>query len=68
MHRAYHLGRVPTISHKARVAADWAMALFFGREMVSLGQVQHPRREWEWAARGAEQPVDPSGTGHSWVR
>ena len=68
MHRAYHLSRMPTVGHKARVAADWAMALFFGREVVSLGQVQHPRREWEWAARGAEEPVDPSGTGRSWVR
>lgn len=50
MHRGYHLSRVPTLGHKARVAADWAMALLFGREAVSLGQVEHPRREWEFAA------------------
>jgi len=50
MHRGYHLSRVPTLSHKARVCADWAMALLFGREVVSLGQVEHPRREWESAA------------------
>jgi NADH dehydrogenase len=49
MHRSYHLSRVPTLSHKARVAADWALAFFFGREAVSLGQVEYPRREWEAA-------------------
>lgn len=37
MHRGYHLSRVPTLGHKARVAADWTMALLFGREVVSLG-------------------------------
>jgi NADH dehydrogenase FAD-containing subunit len=49
MHRGYHLSQVPTLSHKARVAADWAMALLFGREVVSLGQVEHPRWEWQGA-------------------
>jgi len=50
MHRGYHLSRVPTLGHKARVAADWTTALLFGREVVSLGQVEHPRQEWESAA------------------
>ena len=49
MHRSYHLSRVPTLGHKGRVAADWALALLFGREPISLGQVEHPRREWESA-------------------
>src|SRR5215203_5175193 len=40
MHRGYHLGQIPTLGHKARVAADWAMAHIFGREAVSLGQVE----------------------------
>ena len=50
MHRGYHLSRVPTLGHKTRVAADCTMALLFGREVVSLGQVEHPRWEWESAA------------------
>jgi NADH dehydrogenase len=62
MHRGYHLSRVPTLGHKARVAADWALALLFGREVVSLGQVEHPRREWEDAAL-AETPGAVSRSG-----
>lgn len=64
MHRRYHLSRVPTLSHKARVAADWAMALLFGREAVSLGQVQHPRREWESAALVQASGPRPVQTPH----
>lgn len=59
MHRGYHLSRVPTLSHKARVAADWALALLFGREAVSLGQVEHPRREWEFAMLAQVSGVRP---------
>jgi len=51
MHRTYHLSRVPTTNRKARVAADWTLALFFRREVVSLGSFQDPRREFELAAR-----------------
>ncbi len=43
MHRTYHLSRVPTLNRKVRVAADWTLALFFRRELVSLGQLQNPR-------------------------
>jgi NADH:ubiquinone reductase (H+-translocating) len=54
LHRAYHLSRVPTLDHKVRVLAGWTLALFLRREVVSLGQLQHPRREWESAARQAQ--------------
>ena len=41
--------------------ADWTLALFFPREVVSLGQLQQPRREFELAAlpdpRAAETPL-----------
>ena len=37
MHRTYHLSRVPTLNRKIRVVADWTLALFFKREIVSLG-------------------------------
>jgi NADH dehydrogenase len=50
MHRTYHLSRVPTLNRKVRVLADWTLAIFFPREVVSLGQLHQPRREFELAA------------------
>jgi NADH:ubiquinone reductase (H+-translocating) len=51
MHRTYHVSRMPTFNRKVRVLADWTGALLFRREIVSLGQVQTPRTEFEQAAR-----------------
>ncbi|HEX3811429.1 MAG TPA: NAD(P)/FAD-dependent oxidoreductase [Mycobacteriales bacterium] len=51
MHRTYHVSRVPTLNRKVRVIADWTLALFFRREAVSLGEIQHPRSAFESAAR-----------------
>ena len=42
--------RMPTLNRKVRVLADWTLAIFFPREVVSLGQLQQPRREFELAA------------------
>jgi NADH dehydrogenase len=55
MHRTYHMTRMPTTNRKVRVVADWTLALFFHREVVSLGSFANPRGEWEQAtaARGA---------------
>ena len=50
MHRTYHVSRMPTLNRKVRVVADWTAALLFSREVVSLGQVQSPRSEFEEAA------------------
>jgi NADH dehydrogenase len=50
MHRTYHLSRMPTFNRKVRVLADWTGALIFRREIVSLGQLQQPRSEFEQAA------------------
>ena len=50
MHRTYHVSRVPTFNRKARVVADWTMASLFRREVISLGQLQDPRREFVFAA------------------
>jgi NADH dehydrogenase FAD-containing subunit len=49
MHRSYHLSRVPTFNRKVRVVLDWTLALFFPREIVSLGALQRPREEFELA-------------------
>ncbi len=52
IHRSYHLSRVPTFNRKVRVLADWTAALFFPREVVSLGQLQTPRYDFERASAG----------------
>ncbi|MGE5762900.1 MAG: NAD(P)/FAD-dependent oxidoreductase [Mycobacterium leprae] len=59
MHRTYHLSRVPTLNRKARVVADWTLALFFKREIVSLGSLHDPREEFELATHptAALQPA-----------
>ncbi len=50
MHRSYHVSRVPTFNRKARVIADWTLASVFRREVIALGQLQDPRREFVTAA------------------
>jgi NADH dehydrogenase len=52
MHRTYHVARLPTANRKLRVLADWTLALFFRREIVSLGSFADPRRDFERAASG----------------
>jgi len=52
MHRTYHVSRVPTWNRKARVVADWTLALLFKREVVSLGSLTRPREEFAEIARG----------------
>src|SRR4051795_5709481 len=53
MHRTYHMTRMPTFNRKVRVVADWTLALFFRREIVSLGAFADPRRDFE-----SSMPVD----------
>jgi NADH dehydrogenase len=56
MHRTYHVSRMPTLNRKVRVVADWTAALLFRREVVSLGQLQSPRYEFEQAAGERKLP------------
>ena len=56
MHRTYHVSRMPTFNRKVRVIADWTEALLFRREVVSLGQLQSPRYEFEQASGQRELP------------
>lgn len=51
MHRTYHVSRMPTFNRKFRIVLDWTLALFFRREVVSLGSLQRPRDEFSDAAR-----------------
>ncbi len=72
MHRTYHLSRVPTFNRKVRVLIDWTLALFFRREITSLGALSHPREEFEFAARPEsripERAEHPSPDGRPGVR
>ena len=52
MHRTYHMSRVPTLNRKIRVIVDWSLALFFKREIVSLGEMAQPHDEFTRAAGG----------------
>jgi len=47
MHRTYHMSQVPTLNRKVRVVADWTLALFFRREVISLGTLHTPRAAFE---------------------
>jgi NADH dehydrogenase len=35
--RSYHLMAMPTLARKSRIAMDWFVALFFPRDITSLG-------------------------------
>ncbi len=50
MHRTYHMSRMPTLNKKVRVVLDWTLALFFRRDVVSLGSLQRPRDDFRRAA------------------
>ncbi len=56
MHRAYHLGKLPTAGRKAHVLAEWTLAGLFKREVVALGSLEHPRAEFELATRSGRGP------------
>src|SRR5690606_9121879 len=49
-HRTYHLLVIPTFNRKARVALDWTAAVFFRRDLVSMGRLHEPRRAFQEAA------------------
>ncbi|CAM5602721.1 MULTISPECIES: NAD(P)/FAD-dependent oxidoreductase [Streptomyces] len=60
MHRGYHVLAVPSWERKVRVFAVWATAAFYGRDIVSLVSVQHPRDAFvsRGAPRRSEEPTD----------
>ncbi|MFH8442975.1 NAD(P)/FAD-dependent oxidoreductase [Streptomyces sp. NPDC018026] len=60
MHRGYHVLAVPTWERKVRVLTVWLTAALFGRDLVSLAAVQHPRDAFVTGGEGArsEHAVD----------
>ena len=63
MHRTYHLTRMPTLNRKARIIVDWTLAMFFSREIVSIGALADPRREFEYAAAARARGRPPRRPG-----
>jgi NADH dehydrogenase len=61
LHRTYHLFWVPTVNRKARVLMDWTLALFFRREVVSLGAFADPKADFRAAASEHSAPVRAAG-------
>ncbi len=49
MHRTYHMTRMPTFNKKVRVVLDWTLALFFRRDVVSMGSMQRSDDDFERA-------------------
>lgn len=55
--RSFYLSKMPGISHKARVMADWTLGLFFSREYVQLG-VHGKHRAEPQTEKPREAPAD----------
>ena len=53
MHRTYHVSRMPTWNRRIRILFDWTGALFLGREVVALGQINSPREEFDRVTEAA---------------
>ena len=51
-HRSYHLYAMPTLTRKAKIAADWTVALLFPRDLAQLGSLEHPLEPFRRAAGG----------------
>jgi len=51
MHRAYHVSRMPTFNRKVRIGLDWVVAALFRREVISLGQINDPKADFDRASR-----------------
>jgi NADH:ubiquinone reductase (H+-translocating) len=52
-HRVYHLYWVPTVGNKARVLADWTLALLFRRQTAQITSLEHPADDFRDAIRAA---------------
>jgi NADH dehydrogenase len=60
MHRTYHMLRIPSNNRKIRVVADWTLALFLKREVVSLGELHEPRDPFTDAAQPFTEAPEPT--------
>ncbi|WP_217551823.1 NAD(P)/FAD-dependent oxidoreductase [Streptomyces sp. GbtcB6] len=63
MHRGYHVLAVPSWERKVRVLAVWLTAALWGRDLVSLASVQHPRDAFVTNA-GPNRPRESRASEH----
>ncbi|MET9875749.1 NAD(P)/FAD-dependent oxidoreductase [Actinacidiphila glaucinigra] len=66
MHRGYHVLAVPTWERKVRVLTVWLTAALFGRDLVSLASVQHPRDAFVTSA-APRRPAERQAGDHAAV-
>jgi NADH dehydrogenase len=59
MHRTYHVSRMPTWNRRIRIVFDWTGALFMGREVVALGQINDPKADFSRVAGSPKPPAPP---------
>ena len=62
MHRTYHVTAMPTLERRVRIIADWTTALFFRRELTSLGSLQSPREAFVAASTEKKLPDEGPDT------
>lgn len=55
LHRAYHLATMPTMHRKTRIAFDWLLSLPFRRQVVAMGELHEPHRDFSYAAGDRER-------------
>ncbi|GAA1430926.1 FAD-dependent oxidoreductase [Microlunatus lacustris] len=65
IHRGYQVLAIPTWERKVRVASVWFIALFLGRDIVSLTSVQQPRQEFVSSGRLQRQPSSERDVEHA---
>lgn len=58
MHRTYHLSRMPTTNRKVRILSEWTVALLFRRDVVSIGEIEMPTRDFRAAAGPVDRAAD----------
>ncbi|SOE60715.1 NADH dehydrogenase [Streptomyces sp. OV198] len=63
MHRGYHVLAVPSWERKIRVLTVWLTAAVFGRDLVSLASVQHPRDAFVTSG-DPQRPGESPTSGH----
>ncbi|GAB3479409.1 NAD(P)/FAD-dependent oxidoreductase [Amycolatopsis cihanbeyliensis] len=52
-HRAYHVKAMPTFNRKVRITMDWLLGGLFRREVISLGQINYPKEEFDRASKSS---------------
>ncbi|EPD66720.1 NAD(P)/FAD-dependent oxidoreductase [Streptomyces sp. HGB0020] len=63
MHRGYHVLAVPSWERKVRVLTVWLTAALFGRDLVSLASVQHPRDAFVTGGNPRPSVLDDASAG-----